>query len=752
MIRSPFTLWFWTLLLHTRAIKGTLAENSDFDELDERLPSKVLQQPSTRGASQVPMDFFKPRSPSEPSTVLAATHQNTCLGPESYEAPAKFPASYFKKYYHEPLDPMTQPQPIITDPITHVVYRMNLTSPDEVPTINLRDPISLPPISLRGADARQLADNISFQIISIINSSNSTQACQSCLTALETASRLARQAPQLIPALAVSLCKTFKFKKDCEIQYGLHSQGPIIAQLLAYADTAAYDGQYICYNFFPKSGCLQPPVVHLNLTRYFSKPKPSLVHQSSPQQSTKVKRRLKVLHFSDFHLDPRYATGSEANCTTSGMCCRMPVKVTNNSSATMSCSVPAPHFGYFKCDTPISLGMAAVQAIPVLTGTNVSDGNGFDWTIYTGDLVAHDNTNQLSREYVEYVETLLYDVWKERLGGGPLYAAIGNHDSYLQAQDAPHSLMPERLSKQFSWNYDHLSRLWTHNHWVSDDVAKIARAHYGGYAVNRYEGLKVITLNTDLWYRVNLFNYINMTDPDPSEMLAFLAEELQKSEDRGQSVWIMGHVLSGWDGTNPLANPTNLFYQLVERFSPHVIKAILWGHTHEDQFQIFYANNATSMTAEHALATAWVGPSITPLTNVNSGFRMYEVDPDTFEILDAHTWYSDVSSYQSLDSEPRKGPTYQYEYSTREAYGKNISWPANAPLNATWWHLVTEQMLEDGGTLIKQFTHFQGKSSVRSPNCTNEDCIKNKVCYMRSGSVPIAREHCKTGYGSVQGS
>ena len=23
-------------------------------------------------------------------------------------------------------------------------------------------------------------------------------------------------------------------------------------------------------------------------------------------------------------------------------------------------------------------------------------------------------------------------------------------------------------------------------------------------------------------------------------------------------VWIMGHVLSGWDGSNPLLNPTNL--------------------------------------------------------------------------------------------------------------------------------------------------------------------------------------------------
>ena len=44
------------------------------------------------------------------------------------------------------------------------------------------------------------------------------------------------------------------------------------------------------------------------------------------------------------------------------------------------------------------------------------------------------------------------------------------------------------------------------------------------------------------------------------------------------------------------------------------------------QTQIFYANNATNISAQTALTTSWMGPSITPLTNLNSGFRVYEVD------------------------------------------------------------------------------------------------------------------------------
>ena len=54
---------------------------------------------------------------------------------------------------------------------------------------------------------------------------------------------------------------------------------------------------------------------------------------------------------------------------------------------------------------------------------------------------------------------------------------------------------------------------------------------------------------------------------------------------------------------------------------------------------------------------------------------------------------SDVNSFPELDHQIKVGPTYQYEYSTREAYGENIrGWGSNDPLNATWWHLVTEGM------------------------------------------------------------
>lgn len=226
-----------------------------------------------------------------------------------------------------------------------------------------------------------------------------------------------------------------------------------------------------------------------------------------------------------------------------------------------------------------------------------------------------------------------------------------------------------------------------------------------------------------------------------------MIQELQAAEDAGERVWLFGHVLSGWDGSNPLANPTNLFYQIVDRYSPHVIANIFFGHTHEDEQMIYYANNATVQSLDTALTPGWIGPSVTPLTNVNSGFRMYEVDTGNFEIYEAYTWYADVNSFPSLNNTNR-GPTFKFEYSTREAYGPAAGWPDDAPLNATFWHAVTEAMEKDI-SLVSQFNTYEGKSSIKTPNCTSAACAAAKICYIRSGSTALGQA-CPQGYGSVQ--
>ena len=82
-------------------------------------------------------------------------------------------------------------------------------------------------------------------------------------------------------------------------------------------------------------------------------------------------------------------------------------------------------------------------------------------------------------------------------------------------------------------NYDHIASLWQHESWLPSDAVASAKTHYGAYSVRRADGLRIITLNTDLWYKSNYFMYINMTAPDTSGMLRFLTDELQEAEDQG---------------------------------------------------------------------------------------------------------------------------------------------------------------------------------------------------------------------------
>jgi hypothetical protein len=120
--------------------------------------------------------------------------------------------------------------------------------------------------------------------------------------------------------------------------------------------------------------------------------------------------------------------------------------------------------------------------------------------------------------------------------------------------------------------------------------------------------------------------------------------------------------------------------------------------------------------------------------------------------MEAYTFYSDVSTFPNLTN---SGPVFEFEYSTRAAYGPAISWPDEAPLNATFWHKVTEAMegkadeVRDGLGLVEKFNRYQGKMSDRSPNCTSRACGEAKVCYMRSGNWALGRK-CPRGFSSVQ--
>src|SRR5206468_3402817 len=142
---------------------------------------------------------------------------------------------------------------------------------------------------------------------------------------------------------------------------------------------------------------------------------------------------------------------------------------------------PAPLFGYYKCDSPFYLALAALQSIGPLTGTSLNNPPAL--TLYTGDLVAHDSQNQRSQAYVEVTEDAIWQMFKAYIGG-PIYAALGNHDTSPDNLDAPYAIDKNgSLSRQFSWNYQHVSKLWEHYGWIDNATQAEASTHYAAYSI-----------------------------------------------------------------------------------------------------------------------------------------------------------------------------------------------------------------------------------------------------------------------------
>lgn len=293
---------------------------------------------------------------------IAQHSSGTSLGPTAYTVSAGFPTSAFSSYYVKPAATV-EPQPILHDPVLNITFPLNLTSPDTIPTVD-NDPVFYPKASanLSDAAAASLVQAAIVNISNIIQADGGASNCTKCQQALAVAKSVALVAPTRVPGMLVSLCEKFQFESNatCVDDYAATNTGAIWTQVLAFADVTGLDGKYIC-NDLSKSFCPAPTVSPLNTTNLFPKPKPA--NAVAPAASGE---RIKVLHLSDFHLDPRYTVKAEANCT-GYLCCRPNVHAEGYPLPQIE--LPAPLYGAYSCDTPYYLGLAALQSIGPLTGT-----------------------------------------------------------------------------------------------------------------------------------------------------------------------------------------------------------------------------------------------------------------------------------------------------------------------------------------------------------------------------------------------
>ena len=142
-----------------------------------------------------------------------------------------------------------------------------------------------------------------------------------------------------------------------------------------------------------------------------------------------------------------------------------------------------------------------------------------------------------------------------------------------------------------------------------------------------------------------------------------------------------------------------------------------YGHTHTDEFQIFYDDN------NYPVNVAYVAPSVTPYHGLNPSYRLYTVSV-TGEILDTRTFVMDLAE---ANKHPDRDPHYYQLYSAKKAYNMEV-WCSFKSCNANEiikdlsplsWHKLVNRLQTDK-TFFNFFYKHYNSGSVKmpcDPNC-----------------------------------
>lgn len=317
---------------------------------------------------------------------------------------------------------------------------------------------------------------------------------------------------------------------------------------------------------------------------------------------------------------------------------------------------------------------------------------------------------------------------RDKLPVSLVYGTAGNHEAH-----PANSYRPKSVGRGSEWIYKLLSSEWSR--WVGIDAAKEA-SEMGVYST-LYPGskLRVISINTNLYYLSNFWIYQDMAQHSGANdaQLSWLVGELDAAERAGERVYIIGHMPLGDESMQ--LDASNYLDQVVARYSS-TIAAMFFGHTHVDTFEISYSDYK-ARSAEKAVAMSYIGPSLTPMSGMPA-FRVYDVDAETFSVMETTTYVANMSEpgFQTT------GPVWAKLYSAKEAYGMALRPPltdARAELTPAFWHRVTEAM-ETNSSLFAAYFDRKSRGWATGDGCRDESCRRKEICQLRAGR---AQDSCR---------
>lgn len=342
----------------------------------------------------------------------------------------------------------------------------------------------------------------------------------------------------------------------------------------------------------------------------------------------------KVIHISDPHVDLEYLEGSVADCN-EPICCQA------SSSASNTSSLKAGRWGFDRCDVPMRTFESALKEIRRI----VDSTDDVLYIIWTGDLQPHDVWKQDTSKAIRTYHAIFRKIF-DYLPDTKIYPTLGNHEMVPVDSFSPSNLLTIAREDSPEWLYKALHTYWSR--WLPNDTARTITKD-GFYSVEVRKGLRLISLNTNFCHNKNFWLYINSTDP--GNQLKWLIHELQVSELAHESVHIIGHIPPGCGDCFKVWSRN--FNNIIRRFSK-TVTAQFYGHTHMDEFEIFYDKlpGENEIADPRPISVAFIGPSITSVSGNNPSFRVYTIDPDkNYASIDYKTFFMNLTEANQLSDQ-----------------------------------------------------------------------------------------------------
>ncbi|KAB0799319.1 hypothetical protein PPYR_07199 [Photinus pyralis] len=429
-----------------------------------------------------------------------------------------------------------------------------------------------------------------------------------------------------------------------------------------------------------------------NRTDWTIKIPPRLRNNAPQVQDPKPGKSYKILQLTDMHYDPDYKIGSNAVCV-EPLCCQV-------HSPGLRSEDKAGYWGDYRgCDLPWH------SVVDVLD--HVVDQHGdVDLIYFTGDIINHKVWKTNIKENTEAISKVFKQL-KETFGNLKIYPILGNHEPHpvnmfsSKFVDNNHSLSTR-------WIFELVAEEWSR--WLPKETKQtILKGGY--YTVLHRPGFRIIALNSNVCYTMNFWLFHD--DEDPFGQLQWLADTLAKAEKLGERVHILSHVATG-DATC-LHNWAEEYTKIIYRFS-HIISAQFNGHTHNDDTVILF----TQDKKPEPVNIAFNGGSLTPYSDLNPNYKVYEVDSNTQNVLDFDTWSYNLTE---ANADPQISPQWKKLYSFKESFGLSSVTPNDVAK-------LVERMTKDP-KLTESYFRFQSREADSSLalGC-DSDCEIENICYM----------------------